>query len=422
MPKRSIPGLRTARSFLASLALAGLLVGCGLLAGCENSQAPSPDKSVFQPAFSSTAAEVMDFIAKGQGGAKAKLAFVDRTKAAEELCFIDFSEAGAPVIRRIPAARMPEVPVISPDGNWVVYASGSGTEAGSPLTTRSSVYISRLSADAVPQLVAGDSACEPRFVQNIAGALSIVYTTKAPNFGWEGFGRTVQIDVDVSGAAPVVGASKTLVEGGSYTGGLSWDTRFLVGGGGHVAMLDMIGAKGRPDTLSYDLIQSCNASISSSRAFTNTTMYLNTGSSSPLIDGGKPFGEWQAILISNGAKQLVRGYSYPKDPVFPLETEPKSFSRAKWHHCEWSNHPYFATATLNVDRYFKNGADYANTLFQERIYLLNLKDSSYLEVLRPDKVAFGGKNVDVSGFYWPWLWVEVPTGFKESEDWLKPAP
>lgn len=394
----------------------------GLLVGCENSQTPSSDKSVFQPVFSSTAGEVMDFIAKGQGGARAKLVFVDRTKAAEELCFIDFSEAGAPVIRRIAAAKMPEVPVISPDGNWVVYASGSGTEAGSPLTTRSSVHISRLSADAVPLLVAADSACEPRFVQNVAGGLAIVYSTKAPNRGWEGFGRTVRVDIDISGAAPVVGASTVLSAGGSYTGGLSWDDRFLVGGGDDVAMLDRLGASGVPAILSHDSVQSCNASISSSRIFTNTMMYLNTGGSSPLIDGGKAFGEWQAILISNSDKQLVRGYSYPTAPAVPLETEPKSFSKAKWHHCEWSNHPYFAAATVNVDRYFKHGDGFANTLFQERIYLLNLRDSSYLEVLRPDKVAFGGKDVDVSGFYWPWLWVEVPAGFKESEDWLKPAP
>lgn len=412
----NMPG-SPAQGAVTALALVVLLAGCDSPSGN-----PPAAKSVFQPVLSSTSGEVLDFLAKGQGGAKAKLVFVDRTKASEELCFIDFSEAGGPVIRRIAAASMPEVPVISPDGNWVVYASGSGTEAGSSLTARSSVYLSRLSSDAVPLLVAADSACEPRFVQNVSGGLSIVYSTKAPNFGWEGFGKTVQVDIDIAGAAPVVGVSRILSEGGSYTGGLSWDARYLVGGGGHVAMLDRNGTKGRPDTLSYDMAQSCNASISSSRTFTNTTMYLNTGSSSPSINGGAAWGEWQAILISNSDKKLVRGFMYPKTPAVPLETDPKSFSGAKWHHCEWSNHPYFATATLNVDRYFKNGSEYANTLFQERIYLLNLKDSSYLEILRPDKVVFGGKNVDVSGFYWPWLWVEVPAGFKESEDWLKPAP
>jgi hypothetical protein len=101
-----------------------------------------------------------------------------------------------------------------------------------------------------------------------------------------------------------------------------------------------------------------------------------------------------------------------------METDPKSFTSATWHHPEWSNHPYFAAATVNAERYFKNNSgSYDNTSYQERIYLVNFKDSLYIEVLRPDTIAYNVKAT--SGFYWPWLWVEVGAGFAEDQNWLK---
>jgi hypothetical protein len=390
---------------------------------CDNGvqdKEPSTGKRSFTPTFSATSAEVREFLSKGQGGVNAKLVYIDRTRPEEQLCYIDFSEAAAsPAIHVIAAAKDPEVPVISPDGKWVVYASGTGTEAGSAPGTNSSVYLVKMEEAAQPVLIAADSACEPRFVQNPAdGRLTVVYSTQSPNLGWEGHGRTMESEVDVSGNAPVPGTPKVLCASGSYTGGLSYDGRYLCGGGGHIAMLDMQGAKGRPDTLSYDMIQSCNASITSSRVRTNAMMYLNTQGSAAAINGGKKWGEWQTILISDNAKHLLKGYTYPAAFTYPVETVTPSVSAIKWHHCEWSNHPHFATATLNVERYFKSASGYDNTAMQERIYLINLKDSAYLEVLRPDAVKSAGGTYDVSGFYWPWLWVEVPAGFEENKDWL----
>jgi hypothetical protein len=389
---------------------------------CNNpSESPGTIPNVFTPTFSATSAEVRDFLGKGGGGTHAKLVFIDRTSTIEQLCYIDFAEGTTePIVHIIAEAKAAEVPVISPDGNWVVYASGSGTEAGSPVSARSSVYLTKLAPDAHPILVAADSACEPRFVQNNSGKLTVVFSTLAPNFGWEGFGKTVEIDIDLSSSEPIPSTKRILNPNGSYTAGLSWDERYLSGGGGHVAILDLDSGKGHPDTASYDLVQSCNASASSSRIFTNTLMYLNTNGTNAKIDSGKPWGEWQTIIIGNSKKQLIKGYTFPATYKFPIETEPKSYTGTKWHHCEWSNHPHFATATLNVERYFKTQTGYANTGYQERIYVVNLRDSTYLEVLRPDKVRFTGKSFDASGFYWPWLWVEVPIDFKESPIWLKP--
>lgn len=397
---------------------AGLCLALSRCVAPEDSDTAAP---VFGPAFTATAAEVRDFLAKGQGGAQAKLAFIDRTRQETVLCYLDFAEKSEyPAVHAIPAAAGAKVPVISPDGEWIAYAVGDGAEAGSGLGQRSSVYLVRMREDAKPLRIASDSACEPRFVQAARGRLEIVYTTLAPNFGWEGFGKTLKVAVDVSGAEPVAGAPEVVAGDGSYTGGLSWDGRYLCGGGGHVAMRDLSSGEGRPDTVSYQGIQSCNASISSSRLFTSTLMYLNTSGNHPGLNGGKPWTEWQALLIGGREGGLRKGFMPPASPKHSLETEPPSLANTKWHHSEWSSHPYFATATVNAERYFSNGSGYRNTAFQERIYLINLQDSAYLEILRPDRVAYHADTF--AGFYWPYLWVEVPSGFQEDPDWLHPLP
>lgn len=56
-------------------------------------------------------------------------------------------------------------------------------------------------------------------------------------------------------------------------------------------MIDLKAVGARPDTLSFKGIQSCNASISSSRIRTDAMMYLNTEGSDPAVNGGKPWGE-----------------------------------------------------------------------------------------------------------------------------------
>ncbi len=393
----------------------------------------SPSKSVtqpvqsigiFKPVFSTSADSVKKFIAAGNGGTHAKLVYVDFTSSTRTLCYVDFSEnANPPIIHTIAQAKDPAVPVISPDGNWVTYASGpvEGIEAGQVAGTKSSVYVCRLEETAQPILVAADSAREPRFMQNVSGKLTIIYPTEAPNRAWEGHGATMKVDVDISGTSPIVGQPQILCGYGGYTGGLSWDSRYLCGGGDSVAMLDLSNtAKTQPNILSWHHIQSCNASISSSRLFSNTMMYLNFGdnSTSPF---GKPYSMWQAVLISNYSGALVKGFLCPDSGKFTysIESTPPSFQGVKWHHCEWSNHPYFAAATININRVFSVNSGYEHSQYQERIYVLNIKDSTYLEILRPDTIKYSGIPEDNSGFYWPWFWVEVPAGFSEDPSWLK---
>lgn len=393
------------------------LAACLQCTGPEG--ADSSGDPLFTPAFSASREEVRDFLSRGGGGPGAKLAYVDLTGGEPSLRFVDFSGGGTPEIKTLAAARHPAVPVLSPDGRWVVFGSGKGCETGTAPSLPCSVYLAELKEDAVPLLVAADSAREPRFAPG-ASTLTVIYATQAFNLGWEGHGRTLKVEIDLSGERPTAGAPQVLAGSGSYTGGLSWDGRYLGGGGGHVAMLDLQGGQGRPDTLSFQGIQSCNASISTSRMATGAIMYLNTSGSHPALNGGREWGEWEAILISDSRKRLLKGYLPPAAFAHPLETEPASLARSKWHHSEWSNHPHFATATVNAERYFKVASGYANTAFQERIHLINLRDSAYLEVLRPDTIAYRGRGD--GGFFWPWLWVEVPEGFAESPGWLQPLP
>ena len=126
-------------------------------------------------------------------------------------------------------------------------------------------------------------------------------------------------------------------------------------------------------------------------------MYLTTVGSHPNVNGGQMWQSWQVILINNNQKEVIKGYTYPTQFKIPLDTSNSTFRKAMWHHCEWSNHPYFAAATLNIRRTWEgtNATEY-----QEQIYLINLKD--------------------YSGYHWPWLWVEKPSGFQEDPNWLKP--
>lgn len=375
----------------------------------------------FNPVLSSSSQEIHDFLLAANGSTQAKLVFVKKIiesgTSYYSLCYIDFSEnTDTPTVHTITAAKGAQVPVISPDGNWVVFAKGNLiTEAGAPAASKSSAYLCRLKEDASPVLLVEDSAFEPRFIQNTA-TLTVIFPSKAQNYAWNGIGKTMKIEIDVSGSSPKIGKPEVLFPTAGFTGGLSWDSSYLCGGGGNIGMLDLKSGKTTGDTAS-GFQQACNASISSSRIFSNTLMYLTTPASHPDINGGTPWDKWQAILINNNLKEVIKGFITPTQFKIPIDTSTSSFRIARWHHCEWSNHPYFASATVNIRRTYTGGNP---SEYQERLYIINLKDSVYLEVLRPDTIIYSGISEDNSGYHWPWLWVEIPSTFTEDPAWLKP--
>jgi hypothetical protein len=376
---------------------------------------------------SSSSQEIKYFLTASSGSTAAKMVFVNSTNGKNgQLCYIDFSEVtDTPVVHSIAAVVNAKVPVISPDGQWVVYDTGTGGEAGSAKTMRSSVFICKIAEDASPVLIKADSACEPRFMQNVPQGLdTIIYSTLLPDFGWQDSGKTMKVGVDVTNGTPLIGTPQLLWDKGGYSGGQSWNKRFLCGGGGSVAMLDTKGT-GKPDTItSYH--QACNVSISASRLFNDRAMYLTSGDHDAQIKPDSIWRQWQIIFISDLAREVVRYYRCPTkfkfDPQTPDTTIRSINSAFFWHHPEWSNHPYLAASTVNIDRAYFVGQTWKHTDYQERLYIVNLKDSVYLEILRPQPQVFAynpAKYSATSGILWPWLWVQVPKGFQEDTAWLK---
>jgi len=395
----------------------------------------------FPVAFSSTNAQIRDFLQTEN----AKLVYIDYWEGEYQLKYIDFSEGdGEGTIHSIAAAAGldgPKLPVISPDGNWVVYTKGSGGEAGSSFNSTSEVFVCRLSPDATPIKVSS-RGFEPRWLFN-APQPTLVFPTYGFNLGWEDVissggqdvenpATTVLVELSQSGNTLTASAPQVLVEGAAYTGGVSPNNQYITGGGGLVAMYDLSSPQTSPDTVGPidfgkpEAIsgQACNASMSASTLFPGMICYLDFGSRGKTYQGindNNPWQVWQVIHVTNYQKQVVAGFGYPINPTHPYETIEPSFTGAKWHHPEWSNHPYFLTATVNVDRYFSNpdpsGIPFVNTANQERVYVINAKDSTYLEVLRQQESNIVYKKKG-GGLYWPGLWIEIPENFSEKPGWL----
>jgi hypothetical protein len=228
----------------------------------------------------------------------------------------------------------------------------------------------------------------------------------------------------------------------AFTGGLSYDNNFLCGGGGLVAMLDLSKGTSIADTVGPWLYntpnslsnQACNASISSSRSTKGFMSYLDFGSfgkKNSLVNEGKAWGKWQIIFMADAQGNKGKTFVYPKTYEVPLQTygsnsapcggsspwDDSSLVGTKWHHSEWTNHPYYMTAVVATERSFcVNGSWKNNTDFEERIYTINLKDSTYLELVRPKDAPLYATSKFAT--LWPTMWVEVPENFVEAEDWI----
>lgn len=375
---------------------------------------------------SSNLQEIATFLGSDGKTAKAKIVFVNTTTSGGgQLCYMDFSEeVDTPVIRTIEAVKDAKVPVVSPDGKWVVYSAGKGGEAGNPVGMRSSVYLCKIEEKAEPVLIYADSAAEPRFMFNVTdGSDTIIFPTLAPNRAWKDpmQGKTMKVGITCKDGIPKVGEPQVLWDKCGFAGGLSWDKQFICSGGEMVALFDL--EKGDS---AVELGSGCNVSITPSRITTNRIMYLNSGGSLQEVENGKNFKAWQVIFISDINRKFIRYYPYPTEFRHDPQTDPVSYKKVAtafcWHHPEWSNHPEYAAATVNINRFFTigTGEDAVNqyTNYQERLYMLRLTDGAYLEVARvaPEVLKYQPDTYNIAaGIFWPWLWVEVPEDFKETE-------
>lgn len=406
----------------------------------------------YETQFHVTRDDVESFL----GTSRAKLVYTNRRNGfsgENAIEYVNFAEE-PPTARRLENVDAGFLPIISPDGRRVVYTDTYHGEAGGDPSSTSSIYICELSEDAEPVRLVEDYGHEPRFVYNTEALgpeydkdnLMVVYPTKSPDGAWNGIGRTMIVEIDTTGGIAKVDTSLVLFEGGSFTGGLSYDGSYLCGGGGHVAIFDRrdgsIDTVGPARARNGDRLsgQACNASICPFPIRTDHVMFLDFGSGSeayPEINGGRSWFQWQIIFIAGENGELLAHYRAPTDnPAFPFEIEDSSKSDVRyyqpewtrWHHPEWSTHPDFAVATVNVRRLWGfgcNGGLVCSSEKQERIYVINLRTGEYLDVLGP---ALSELHYDqeqaFDGLYWPHLWVDqtppVPVGKKNSKDSASP--
>jgi hypothetical protein len=352
-----------------------------------------------------------------------KLVFI----AMDSLWYVDFSESN-PKPRTIHGiSGVPCTPALSPDGNYIAYVTGVGSPP--PLSStapNSTAWLCSIAGAPAPRKIA-DIGWSPRF--DLAAATpTVIYATcgkKTPGMDtlWKGCGKMCEW---IDGSQPT-----DIWTGGSLFGGMSFNGRWIcTADNGPAYLLDKTSAANTPvmvhrlrwvnnktktDTLAP--LQACNPSISSSRLFFDAMMYLDVGTGDMAHSyHSANLGAWgmhSRIFISRSSNSIAGYYDMPADPPLVDNAEnPGDVVIKSWESPRWSNHPYFASAALFVERSFGEKTTDRN----ESVYMINLKDSSYLKLLSLTDTT----ETNTLSMEFPWLWVETPQGFDTLEDrqWL----
>jgi hypothetical protein len=390
-----------------------------------------------------------DTLQKFCGTTNVKLAFVngnpniDPGIATSYLYVVDFS-ASTPALHRLDSTRGGLLPVFSPNGQGIVFAKGVMDDGLRSVQASGSAWFTEFDTAFSPVKVA-DSAFVPRFVQNAANP-AVIYSTcalLAANEPCNGCGKVMKKELIKQGSAWVPQAAQTVWTGGSYYGGMSYDNRYLAYArlaGPWAAMLDIQNSTNGPrmiqgvkmrniasgqDTF-YLKTQACNPSISQSHLFTDAMMFFDFGQN-PIAGYTSPIGYWglhTRIFISRYKDQLpYKVFDIPAEikvlPQSAVDTVSCANGNNKpsgkqWDNPEWTNHPYFAVATARILRLTCTNDNWGQREASEAIYLINLKDSSYLKLVETTDTL----SIQTS-FKWPWAWIDIPAGFQEDTTWLK---
>jgi hypothetical protein len=348
-----------------------------------------------------------------------KLVFV----AKDSLWYVDFSEQNPQPgpIKNI--TGKPITPVFSPDGNFVAFVTGVNDVPPLGAASPNSVaWACEISGSSAPQQIA-NPGWSPRF-DLAAFAPTVIYSTCGKNSTglmdlWNGCGKVSKTAVGSSQASDVW-------TGGSLFGGMSYNGQWLCTADNRPAyLLNITNPLNKPiivhrlhamignnnDTLIS--VQACNPSISSSRIFFDAMMYLDVGTD---VFNAKYLGDWafhSRIFISRSTNAVARYFDVPSNPL--LSTNPTGngdVTDKEWESPRWSNHPYFASSALKLERSWGQNSTTRN----ESIYLINLHDSVYTKLITLADTSSGNSlSLD-----FPWLWVETPFNFDTVEDknWL----
>jgi hypothetical protein len=360
-----------------------------------------------------------------------KLVFTCR----DSLYFVDFSEQ-EPRIRQMANLTKAFFPVISSDGKWITYQTDAEVEGPSTDPVSGKIWFRELAIDGTPVKIT-DTGYVPRFVQNIPfDTQAIVYSTsvECPQQECYASGRTVKCAI----VNKIPQNLETVLDGGSYYGGISWDNRYLATGwpgGKNVFMLDLNNAGTAPCAVhsmhvkkngteadTFVSIGACNISRSASRIFTDVMMYYDFGSGAvtsagchhPLLGTWK---EHSLLFISRHDAEDLKVFAMPAERGIVPSADAQGLGEAvakEWYYPEWSNHPYYAAACLNIDRLWLKNGNWEHKYSNESIYMVGLKDSQYVNIIESTDTSF----TSATNFKYPFIWVEIPEEFKENSSWL----
>lgn len=387
---------RVVAAFLGGVLLGGGLHGVGAQ---SFSFTPTPLSTVRQ--FFGTAQVKVAFKGYGEG-----------------MYLVDYSRADGenPEVTLFPGTKDAWFPVISPDGKWMVYTTGT---LGDEYTTSAMVpWLRSLETGQTYQIA--PRGYVPRFVQDESG-LKVLYATESQHidvttgkfdgkYGFEAGGVGKMVVATFNGGSF---GYDTLWHGGVMLGGLSRDKRYLGHGEAKLNcfILDLQRSSQRPFALHCldggKPEQVCNTSISSSQYYTNTLLYFDFGGTAAALGG--TWGLHKKLFIGRTDGAIVRHYDMPSEiRQYAVAEHPGSgqILKAEWNFPEWSNHPHFAVTTISVTRKWKINGKWMNVapyiyIKNERLYGVDLKDSLYLELAMSKDTT----TTAIANYLNPWIWI-----------------
>jgi len=324
------------------------------------------------------------------------------------LYLIDFSSDEEPSAVQTNAHSDAKLPVLSPDGAWSAYANNTTGEFSGSI---SSSWLIELPSGT--PIIISDTASVPRFVKNNS-VPTVVYATCSKNsydyeaYTWQSCGE--MITAAYNGGSFI---RDTLYKNGSFLGGLSYDEAYFAHAEARVfAFLFNIHSDTTGDILPLHCLegkslQACNSSISSSQIFTDAVMYFDFGTGGAPEELGSAWRQHERIFISRSDGNIYRQYEKPE---ITMDSSVRSW---EWNYPEWSNHPYFAIASVLVQRGYTENGSTDRRYRNEYLYAINLKDSTYIELAKSQDTLSDGNT----SMRWPALWVEN-TGLSEDPTWL----
>lgn len=365
-------------------------------------------------------AEIKSFF----GTTNVRLAYVD----AATVRAVDYA-AASPAISELAGTTGAIAPQFSPNGAWITYGLGPAADMSNNADIASSAYLVPFAGGA-PVLAVQDAAHEPRFRQHSASP-ELVYATQGVWMGWNGLGETRVLPVDLDGATPQFGTSSALISG-SYYGGAN--ANYIATGSNRAVMAKLGASPATPKiTLGYALVnangvvdnlerQACNTSIYPGTEFPDAMLSLDFGSggkTNATINQGKAWAKHDILFITRYDGTRPGAFLRPERSAFATLSD-ASYTAHHFDDAEWSNHPYFAIANIQVSRAYQISGAWENEDKHEILLAIDLRTGKHLVLARSASVGFD----ETSDLQWPALWIDrSATGVPAVvSDWLLKLP